>query len=148
MAHSLKGVSANISAKKLNTLALSLENKLKENYEEAFQELSDTVIELKLVLKSIEENVKIEEHLPPQKEDEIPLSADKFDKVGFLYKLNLLSELINGNDFDSISALNELIEMDVTKKYLFQLKKILHKLNNYSFTEASELLTAFLKNIK
>ena len=148
MAHSLKGVSANISAKKLNTLALSLENKLKENYDEAFQELSDTNIELKLVIKSIEENVKIEEEVPSQSEDEIPLSTDKFDKVDFLYKLNLLSELINENDFDSISKLTEIIEIDVNKRYLFQLKKILHKLNNYNFTEASELLTDFLKNIK
>lgn len=147
LAHSLKGVSANISAKKLNNFAAILEQKLKDDYNEVSQELRDTVRELELVISSINKNIK------PTKEKinttaEIPHQSGEFEKVDLLNKLNSLSKLINENDFDSISKIMEIIEMDVTGSYLYQLKKILHKLNNYNFTEASELLATLLKDFK
>ncbi len=141
MAHSLKGVSANISAKQLYIFALELESKLKHNVNDASEELKVTVVELDLIIRSIKEKIEIEE-------EEIPIRGGEFDKVEFLDKLNLLSKLIDENDFDSISRITEIIEMDGTKSYLYQLKKILHKLNNYNFTEASELLYTFLKDFK
>ena len=140
LVHTLKGVSGSISAKKLNLLVVKLEQKFKENYNEASQEIRNTVEELDLVINSIKEKNNIKEKRT--------LYAGSLDKKDFLDNLNSLSILISENDFDSISKIVRILEMDGIKSYLYDLKKISNKLNNYNFTEASELLTTFLKKLK
>ncbi|MCX6153132.1 MAG: response regulator [Candidatus Kapabacteria bacterium] len=141
-AHTLKGVSGNIGATDLQKSAERMEHLLKsDHYMETFGSALDELnLKLNAVLKSLEAISEKDETLAP-------VEDIKFDKDFFIKLLNESIELLEDDDFDASSKINELITIPGIGIYIENLNKISSKIQKYEFDEALELSKELLKNI-
>ncbi len=131
IAHTVKGVAANIGAEKLAKDALALEELLKqEKVKEALERLDDFNQCIMNIVASIKNSGIIQEKKKAEKE---------FDPEKLSVKIDQLYELLEESDFEAQQCIEELLDAAENS----DLREIAKLIDHFKFDEALECLNEF-----
>jgi len=135
IAHSIKGVAGNIGATKLSLIASKLEMKLKK---QTYTDLGCDLLEFSNCLSSLQDELLNLRNILKNKIIVAPIRA--FDEKSYRQLLEKLEIMLEGNDYESIAILDELLKMEVTDTNKPNLEIIESLVKKLSFAEALKIL--------
>lgn len=139
--HTIKGVSGNLGAIRLNKASTIIEQEVKNNNENIVELLDEYNVEIALTLNEIEDWFRKKHGKNEIKSNKI----GEYDNVKLTALLNELKQLLKDNDFDSGNKLEEILSMDGIELYKDQLVKLSKLISDYRYDDANEFLEGVLK---
>lgn len=140
-AHTVKGVSSHLGAKAVNSIALELEQSLKESLTGNEKLLTDLGSALSGLLDEIESKLGIDGQYKAAGDAEV------ISRPVMITMLNSLLDLISANDFRAVEKIGEITSLSGTGHLHDELLEVAKLIRQYDFDGAETRCAGIIKNL-